>query len=123
MTDRYIGEIVQVKGYGGAAKIVAMEEDGITPQGHPRYLCSVVFGPYSPNEKYYASKPNPRTKYYGVGQTLKHKQGTVHQFYAGRLQPFGTVEEQLDNKIDQMDQAAILARLAAINAELAKTEA
>jgi hypothetical protein len=84
MPDFTIGDIVTVRGYGGMAEVVNMEEDGVTPQGHPKYLCTVDFGPYD-DMPGYALKNAPQSKYYGVGRTLKKAQGRLHQFYAGRL--------------------------------------
>lgn len=57
----FIGAIVTVRGYAGRAEIINMEEDGVTPQGHPKYLCTVRFNVYTRG-----SKP-------------------IDQFYAGRL--------------------------------------
>jgi hypothetical protein len=123
----YIGAIVNVQGYGGRAKVLNMEQDGCTPptlanpQGHPKWLCSVVFGPYS-HQTGTISRFNGKNN----GQTAKR--GTpglaspIHQFYAGKLtNVLDTPEarpEDLQDKVDSMDKAALLARLAEINAKL-----
>jgi hypothetical protein len=105
-----------------------MEVDGYTPQGHPKWLCSVVFGPYN-------QQTGTITRFNGKknGHTLKR--GTpgisspIHQFYAGKLtnvldEPANTESEQaaqqqvLQETIDGMDVAALKARLASVNAEL-----
>jgi hypothetical protein len=68
-----IGDIVEVKGYGGWAKVLNMEVDGYTPQGHPKYLCTVRFG---------LDEGEPQTWYEGKrGKKVKN----LHTFYASQL--------------------------------------
>jgi hypothetical protein len=98
MPNFTIGDIVTVRGYGGHAEVINMEVDGVTPQGHPKYLCTVRFGPYEDNETLRRidlpygtvgtkSKTNPRPR--------RERQ---HQFYAGRLTNiFEDMEETIDN--------------------------
>lgn len=125
----YIGAIVNVQGYGGRAKVLNMEVDSYTPQGHPKYLCSVVFGPYS-------QQTGTVTLFNGKKNGHTVKRGTpgvsnpIHQFYASKLtnvldEPTsntpGTTtnhEQLLQETIDGMDKAAIMARLAELNAKL-----
>ena len=88
MPDFTIGDIVTVRGYGGYAEVLSMEEDGITPQGHPKYLCTVRFGPYDEmHDKLHVDLP--------FGPVRKKSRDRVHQFYAGRLKNiFSDAEEQ-----------------------------
>jgi hypothetical protein len=81
------GDVVNVKNYVGAARVVNVEQDGVTPQGYPKWLYTVEFGAF--NETIgYALKNAPMSKYYGVGRTLKKAQGRYHEFYQGKLSPF-----------------------------------
>jgi hypothetical protein len=75
-----IGDIVTVRGYGGYAEVIGMEEDGVTPQGHPKYLCTVRFGIFEENETIRNTNlPFGPVRKPGVPRDR------VHQFYAGRL--------------------------------------
>jgi hypothetical protein len=85
------GDIVNVRGYGGAAKVIKAVDDGITPHGHTKWLYTVEFGPFSDGPASpigYALKNTPMGKWYGTGRTLKRNQGKYHEFYQGRLSPF-----------------------------------
>lgn len=78
MPNFTVGDIVTVKGYGGMAEVLMMEEDGVTPQGHPKYLCTVRFGPNDEmHDKLHVDLP--------FGPTRKRSRDRVHQFYAGKL--------------------------------------
>lgn len=127
----YIGAIVNVQGYGGRAKVLNMEVDGYTPQGLPKYLCSVVFGPYSNGQTGTITRFNGKKN----GHTRSRKgapgiSNPIHQFYKSKLTnvldaPDGNTaasiaaqEAMLNQTIDGMDLAGIKARLAEINAKL-----
>lgn len=85
------GSIVNVKGYGGAAKVIKAVDDGVTPQGHVKWLYTVEFGPFSPNP-YNITRANGVTSRNAVGRTLKFAQGRYHDFYQSRLKPYGEPE-------------------------------
>lgn len=99
------GDFVNVDGYGGFAEIQSIYEDGVGPHGHPKYRAIVKWGPNNPN----------------IGRT---KHCPIEDFALGRLRPAIMDEQQaadaVDNKIDNMDQAQMLARLAEINAILSQ---
>jgi hypothetical protein len=78
MPNFTIGDIVTVRGYGGAAEVLAIEEDGVNPYGRPKYLCTVRFGPYEENETL-------KVINLPYGPYRKRNRDRVHQFYAGRL--------------------------------------
>jgi hypothetical protein len=73
-----IGDIVEVKGYGGYAKVINMEIDGYTPQGYPKYLCTLDFG--------------------GLQTWVEGRKGKkvrqLHQFYASRCTNILDVDEE-----------------------------
>jgi hypothetical protein len=85
------GALVNVKGYGGAAKVIKAVDDGVTPQGHTKWLYTVEFGPFSPNP-YNITRANGVTSRNAVGRTLKFAQGRYHDFYQSRLKPYGEPE-------------------------------
>lgn len=88
MPNFTVGDIVTVRGYGGFAEVLGMEEDGVTPQGHPKYLCTVRFGPYEENETILNTN-------LPFGPYRKGNRDRVHQFYAGRLKNiFEDAEDQ-----------------------------
>jgi hypothetical protein len=74
MPNFEVGDIVKVKGYGGYAEVLGMEEDGVTPQGHTKWLCTVRFGPYEDH-----------VGYVPFGPVRKGVRDRVHQFYSGRM--------------------------------------
>jgi hypothetical protein len=78
MPDFGVGDVVTVRGYGGMAEVLSMEIDGYTPQGFPKYLCTVQFGAYEQNET--IKKIN-----LPYGPYRKGPRDRIHQFYAGRM--------------------------------------
>jgi hypothetical protein len=96
-----IGSIVTVKGYGGFATVLAIEELPYCGMyGQPIYRVTVKWGPYN-------------------NITGRVKYSPVEEFPLGRLEAaVQPSEEQMQDSIDAMDQAQLLARLAQINAQL-----
>lgn len=108
------GNLVEVVGYGGFAEVLHIEQDGYAP---PRNEDSIPVPMYRVTVKW-----GPNNSQHG---TSKQRSG-IEDFALGRLRPPGYVEEQAheDRKhndnidaIDNMDVAAILARLAELNAQ------
>ena len=102
------GDFVNVDGYGGFAEIQSIYEDGVGPHGHPKYRAVIKWGPSNTN----------------IGKAKHARTGAIDDFPVGRLSPAIISEQQADdaieNKLDNMDEAALLARLAQINAQLQK---
>jgi hypothetical protein len=108
-----IGDIVTVRGYGGMAEVMAMEEDGITPHGYPKYLCTVRFGAYEENET--LKKIN-----LPYGPYLKGPRERVHQFYAGRLT--NAFPEQVESDYER-EMREVEEEIAELKALIAQKEA
>ena len=100
------GDLVTVDGYGGFAEIQKVYEDGVGPHGHLKYRALVVWGPQS-------SVP---------GRSKQAKTGAIDDFPVGRLRPAAISDQQADdateNRLDDMDEAALLARMAQLKAQL-----
>ena len=86
MPNFEVGDIVRVKGYGGFATVLVMEEDGVTPQGHTKWLCTVRFGPYE-----------NQVGYVPFGPVRKGVRDRVHQFYSGKLKNIYELDEDADD--------------------------
>lgn len=108
------GDVVTVKDYAGSARIVKVDQDGITPQGYPKWLYTVEFGAFSDSDNGpasatgYALKNAPMSKYYGVGATLKKAQGRHHEFYQGKLSPF--YEDNEDSVLTVAQEVRMMSR-------------
>src|SRR6516165_282380 len=109
-----IGDIVTVKGYGGHAEIIGMEVDGVTPQGHPKYLCTVRFGPIATDNETLNHIDLP------FGPYRKRSRDRLHQFYAGKPQGIG-IDDQAEGSTTKQgkSQEQIQKELKAIEIEMA----
>jgi hypothetical protein len=115
------GDVVTVKDYCGAARVVNVEQDGVTPQGYPKWLYTVEFGAFSGSDNGpasatgYALKNAPMSKYYGVGRTLKKAQGRYHEFYQGKLSPFYEDDDDsvltVEQEVRMMSREEIIEKL------------
>jgi hypothetical protein len=92
-----IGDLVIAEGYGGFAKILSIDEDGVGPHGHPKYRATVKFGPNNPTS--------------GRARNID-----VYDFALGKLSP-ASEEQQIE--AEPITREAIIARLAELEAQLA----
>lgn len=97
------GDIVTVFGYGGFAEVLHIEQDGVGPHGHPKYLVTIKWGP---------NNPQAGSAKRGIG---------IETYPLGRLRPAveQTAAKRLDD-IDDMDEEQLLRRLAQLKANLSK---
>ena len=115
---------VTVDGYGGAATILNVEQDGFTPQGSPKWLYTVTFGAFAPTNYNTGTTTNFNGK--KNGQTLKPgtpgANNPLHKFYQGRLHDFyKPADPDIINEIPEIpsdDPQELLQRLAELEAEI-----
>lgn len=100
------GDFVNVEGYGGFATIQKVYEDGVGPHGHPKFRAVIQWGPSNG----------------AVGRSKQARTGAIDDFPVGRLKPAIITDQQADdateNKLDNMDEVALLARMAQLKAQL-----
>lgn len=94
-----IGDHVVVSGYGGFAEVLHIEEDGISPNGLPKYRVTVKWGP---------NNDTPGTS---------KRSRLIEDFALGKCdfpnaQETNTAQERRLERLDDMDEAQLMARLA-----------
>lgn len=104
--EAYIGQPVTVEGYGGFAEILHIEEDGIAPNGGPKYRATIKWGPN--NTIYGTAKRSLLIEDYALGRLTPASEAIANERHQARLE-----------EINDLEEAELLARLQALKAELA----
>lgn len=111
-----VGDIITVAGYGGFAEVLHIEQDGYTPppRSVPKYRATVRWGP-SNTRAGSAKKTIQVTKQYRTN-------ALIEDYPLGRCElATAQTADKREREVEDMDEAALRARLAELTAQLEKS--
>lgn len=124
--DVSVGDYVRVKGYGGFARVLHLEQDGYTPPPNsvPKYRATIEWGPnnttanVSSKKKYHIDK---RTRTSGLVEDVAL--GRCEPAYEVMAQKEQEEHEVLRRTIDNSDEQELVELIAKLKQQQAQQEA